>query len=546
MAGLVFNTSAKSSLSTSVENDETVFPITDIGPFLESGSTGDFFYAQMVNLDGTFEIVKVDIGNSDADGLKVARGQSGTDAQEWPAGTQIWQCLDAVTLGIFKQDATFRSVAYNPNSALAAASFGEKLYQSDDELWWKSVESGTQVWRLVAGVIYVADVVFDPAAGTYGNGQTLTMTCVTPSVSIYYTIDGTTPTELDNLYSAPIAMPEDATTTYKAKAFGANRWESPSENVTSGQYILQAGFTGDTLLLAGTSRGPRVPVVFDDGGGDKVWVVGAGSPSIFYSWDFSAGAWTVADNSWPVGSDTSWARGPAVAGGVLYVVGTAGQLLSWDGANLNKVTDGVGASCYKGWAQNDKVHMSVDYGAVENFERYDGGGVWTPVLDVGVPAREGVVYNNNYYWVNSSNMRLYEFNGVTNVEVAPPGVTNNFWFEVKEYSGVIYASGKLPLDPSKDGISYWNGVDNWVTLFTVEEPPHNMDGNIGPFEYVAAHDTWYFYAGANEDELYTWKSGEGFTYLGNSAATGTIVRMFTYGSRVFGISHTLELVELTF
>lgn len=234
---IVFNM-AKSSLSEEVTVAGTTLKITDIGDFLSVGGSDDIFYAQLVDGYGNFEVVKVDVGASTVNGLSVTRGQGGT-AKAWPAGTVIWQCLDAVTLGTFPQQGDARSVAFNPNSALSPNFFGEKVYQSDDELWWQSIDALTQEWRLIAGIVQVADPVFSPVPGTYSNGTQLTMTCATPGATIRYTTDGSTPTESSTAYVSPITMPENDTTTYKAKAFGSERWETDS-NVTTGAYTLQA------------------------------------------------------------------------------------------------------------------------------------------------------------------------------------------------------------------------------------------------------------------------------------------------------------------
>lgn len=543
MAELVFNM-GKTQIITALTVAGTTIEVDNYADFLSVGGTGDFFYAQMVDSLGNYEVVKVDVGASSTSGLSVTRGQGGT-AQAWPAGTQIWQCLDYRSINLFPQQGAARQVAFNPNATLTSNYKGEKVYQTDTANWWKSIATGSTEWRLIAGVDYVADVTYDKETGEYSPGSTLAMTCVTAGSSIHYTQDGSTPDLNDAEYSAPITIPDPGPTTIKARGFGAERWESPSENVKSGIYTISQGFTGDTLLLAGNNDWPRLPLVFDDGSGDKLWLVTAGSPSQLLSWDFSAGSWTVADNSWPVGSDSSFARNPINVGGTMYVQGSNGILMQWNGSNLIQVTNSVGATTYYAWALNGKAHVSNDYGANENIERYDAGVVWTTILDAGVPVREGVVYNNKFYWVNSSNMRLYEFDGTSNVEVAPPGLTNNLWFECKEYGGVIYASGKLPQDTGKDGISYWNGVNAWVTLFAVEEPPHNMDGNIGPFAYDSSSDAWYFYSGSNETELYKWKSGEGFTYLGASNSPDPVRRMVQYGSRIFALSEDSDLLELT-
>jgi glucosylceramidase len=57
---------------------------------------------------------------------------------------------------------------------------------------------------------------FSPVAGTYTSAQTVTLSDTTTGASIYYTTNGTTPTETSTLYSAPIAV--SSTTTINAIA----------------------------------------------------------------------------------------------------------------------------------------------------------------------------------------------------------------------------------------------------------------------------------------------------------------------------------------
>ena len=63
----------------------------------------------------------------------------------------------------------------------------------------------------------VATPTFNPAAGTYTEAQTVTIDCATASAVIYYTLDGTEPTNASTPYLAEINI--DATTTIKAIAY---------------------------------------------------------------------------------------------------------------------------------------------------------------------------------------------------------------------------------------------------------------------------------------------------------------------------------------
>ena len=228
----------KSALEQSVAETTTTMVISaaDWTRYI-SPLTGDF-YCMLLSAEDR-EIVKCDRSLSVSPNLIVARGQEGTSARDWPRGTLIYHDVTAAALGEIEQAAVSREVDYNPNGALNSLFFGEKVYQSNLALWWKSVAEGTSVWRLIAGEIFIDDVGFSPDPGSYAQGQALTMSVLAAGASIYYTDDGSTPDENSTEYTAPVVMPT-GTTTYKARGYGANRWEQPSENITSGEYIVSA------------------------------------------------------------------------------------------------------------------------------------------------------------------------------------------------------------------------------------------------------------------------------------------------------------------
>lgn len=86
-----------------------------------------------------------------------------------------------------------------------------------------------------AAAINVAKPTFSPAAGRYTEAQTVTISCATEGVAIYYTIDGSTPTASSTRYTSPIVIEE--TTTLKAIAVNADGEESL---VATAKYIIGA------------------------------------------------------------------------------------------------------------------------------------------------------------------------------------------------------------------------------------------------------------------------------------------------------------------
>ena len=80
----------------------------------------------------------------------------------------------------------------------------------------------------------VATPKFTPAAGSYDVSQSVSISCSTPSATIYYTTDGTTPTTSSNVYNG--AIPVNSTTTIKAFATKAGLDDS---NVATATYTFQ-------------------------------------------------------------------------------------------------------------------------------------------------------------------------------------------------------------------------------------------------------------------------------------------------------------------
>lgn len=66
----------------------------------------------------------------------------------------------------------------------------------------------------------VAAPVISLASGSYSGTQTITVTCATPGVNIYYTVDGNEPTTLSELYNGAITVAADATVKVMAAKAG--------------------------------------------------------------------------------------------------------------------------------------------------------------------------------------------------------------------------------------------------------------------------------------------------------------------------------------
>src|SRR5882762_9760323 len=107
---------------------------------------------------------------------------------------------------------------------------------------------------------------FFPVPGAYSQtsaGQSITLTDSTSGATIYYTMDGSTPTTSSAIYASPITIKATATIKAIATASGFS-----SSAVASGSYTLSPPGTGPTVAVVVTTDdqtrklGPQEPVSF--------------------------------------------------------------------------------------------------------------------------------------------------------------------------------------------------------------------------------------------------------------------------------------------
>ncbi|MBR0117174.1 MAG: chitobiase/beta-hexosaminidase C-terminal domain-containing protein [Prevotella sp.] len=107
------------------------------------------------------------------------------------------------------------------------------------------VASGGQCHVVGAKVAPIPDIAaptFDPEGGEYTEAQSVTISCATEDVDIFYTLDGTDPTDESDLYSGAITISETAT--LKAIAYNA---DGESSEVTSATYTITAPATAANI-----------------------------------------------------------------------------------------------------------------------------------------------------------------------------------------------------------------------------------------------------------------------------------------------------------
>ena len=93
---------------------------------------------------------------------------------------------------------------------------------------------GTQgqvnVYGLLAGTVQTATPTFNPGSESFNGTVSVTITDATPTATIYYTTDGTTPTSSSAIYTGAISI--DSTTTINAIATATGLLQSPVATAT--------------------------------------------------------------------------------------------------------------------------------------------------------------------------------------------------------------------------------------------------------------------------------------------------------------------------
>ncbi|MGD0091083.1 MAG: chitobiase/beta-hexosaminidase C-terminal domain-containing protein [Planctomycetota bacterium] len=155
----------------------------------------------------------------------------------------------------------------------------------------------------------VATPVFTPPPGTYIGGTTVTVSCATPGVTMFFTVDGSAPTVYSNVYTMPIMI----TTTLTLEVYST----SPgmiSSPIVVGTYAVTppsgggGGGGGSGGQVGGYGPDP-VPVFVQN--------VGGGTPPVIVTFDPSQTYLPVSDNPNQVYEyEAIWNFGDGVSGAV--------------------------------------------------------------------------------------------------------------------------------------------------------------------------------------------------------------------------------------
>lgn len=143
-------------------------------------------------------------------------------------------------------DPTSNSLLYNANSKPIISSSCTIKARAITDDW----ELSTNITSVVCTVKNIQNVTISASDNEYARTRTLTMTCATSDVSIYYTLDGATPTSNSTLYNASSKPVISSTSTVKAIAIRSGWTNSAvaSQSVIVAKANIRYGYTESTTI----------------------------------------------------------------------------------------------------------------------------------------------------------------------------------------------------------------------------------------------------------------------------------------------------------
>ena len=171
----------------------------------------------------------------------------------------IYEIAAAATAPTYK-------VLYNFDYALSGTDsfhpYSNPVFDAAGNLYGASSggsDAGGSVYELASSTPTAAAPVFTPPAGTYTTTQDVTITDGTPSSTIYYTTNGSTPTTSSNVYSSAITVASSET--LKAIAVATGFAQSP---VASAVYTIEQPAATPIISPAGGTYASTQSVTITD------------------------------------------------------------------------------------------------------------------------------------------------------------------------------------------------------------------------------------------------------------------------------------------
>lgn len=437
------------------------------------------------------ELVTVDIDSSTIDdGLLVTRGGG---ARAWKRGTIIVQVIPESELDDFFQEGTNRTGAHDPNiEGVSVAYMGEKFYDSDHVAWFMGV-SGT-TWKLIAGTVQVATPTFSPAAGEHAYETSITISCADAFATIYYTTDGSAPTDESTEYTGALTLP-DTGFTLKAIAYGSASYHTPS-SVATGVYTVTPEATADPVF-------DPVAGEYDEGQSITITCATSGA-TIYYT----------TDGSDPDETDTEYTGAITLTEDVTLKARAYGPLAHQTASNVVTAAYTVASGTVE-W--EFVANTRSLYGSYGGFIEYDSKvyaltyGRLYEVTDTAATFRVNTYSAYNQLEAGFQlGSNLFVYDAAYNVVLRWTG-SGPSWTALGG-AGVGFRS-RLCLDPVADGSGKYWGVDYRYLLYTTNGTSWYNAGTLSGSEI-------YSMALRNEsgtDYLYYMGYGGGYLYKANKA-----------------------------
>lgn len=314
----------------------------------------------------------------------------------------------------------------------------------------------------------VATPAFNPPGGLYFDAIEVSITTLTDGAVIFYTLDGSEPTENDPIYTQPI--PIDHNTTIKARAFKAGL---DASNVATAQYefrtlLLTKDFEDDDIFSGGWSIHDYIP-------GANTWLI-----KTFGGVKFAEITEFQSNPQYP----HSWYISPAI-----NISGLEDVMLTFESLTAFRTGDAL------------SVHISTNYNGAGDpanaswtelpaqFDPHLGGGYgnWTHSGDIGLSDYSGFVHIAFKYESDVNNLGTWQINNVfisAEYETGPSNDASLASFKLGSLN-VLNLGGIVVSDPVNDAgaILYLDDVDNLqgievVTAHTNASFTVTVNGNL--------------------------------------------------------------------
>jgi hypothetical protein len=270
-----------------------------------------------------------------------------------PAGGS-YSSAQSVTIGTTTPSATIYYTTNGLTPTTSSAVYAGSITVSSTETVQAIAVASGYSTSVVASASYTISLpaaapTLSPAGGTYTSAQSVTIGTTTPSATIYYTTNGSTPTTSSAVYLGPVTVSSTETVQAIAVASGYSTSAVASASFTIGQLAASPSFSVDVspaslAIAAGTSGTTTVLVTPQNGFAAETSLTCAGLPS-WASCTFSPSTVT------PSGS---------VASSTLTITTTPVQQASRSGSSALFPGSALAISlCCFGWRKRRGLQMLV-------------------------------------------------------------------------------------------------------------------------------------------------------------------------------------------